>query len=252
MKIPTLRECEKAIGEPATAWVSRCYEIARKIVDTGLVSRERGLDGVAVYGHWVGPISPRSHFADRAKLGFVQHGWIYVEAHGMVIDPTRWVFEAKQPYLYIEYEPADGYERCKHCQMLKCEHDFLGANDECDHYEPEEWPYDEGGNQWREAMQISKPPPKPKAKAKRLCLKLDALVAAHVGALLGQPDGTRMTNEQIFWLANLPYRTLMGNLGPQAVKTIYEAICDAGSYFIEFIPIDNRTKAKREAGFARD
>jgi hypothetical protein len=250
MKLPTLGECEKAIGEPASAWVARCYEIACKIVKAGLVSRERGLGGEAVYGHWVGSISPRSYFADRRSLGFVQHGWIWIEDRCMVIDPTRFVFEAKAPYIYADYEPADGYERCKHCQMIREEHDWLGANEECALFEPELWPYDEGGNRWREAMRLKKPPPKAKRGDKNEKLVLSAEMARFVGDLLGQPDGTRATAEQIFWLANLPY-SVLSRAGANGLKEIYEAICDAGSYYIEFIPLDNRIKAKREAGFAR-
>lgn len=250
-KIPTLQECVKAVGEPATAWKGRCYEIACKIVDAGLVSRKRGLDGAAVYGHWLGPISPRSHFADRRGMAFIQHGWIYVESHNMVIDPTRWVFEARTPYLYVDYEPDADERRCKHCQMFPFEHDALGTNDECSLYEAELWPYDEGGNQWREAMRISQPAPKPKKGDKRLHLKLKENAARFVGALLGQDDGTRATAEQIFWLANLAYQTL-GQQGSRALCEIYEAICDADKYMIEFIPLDNRIRAKRETGFARD
>ncbi len=248
MKIPTLQECEKAVGEPASAWVARCFEIASKIVDAGLVSRKRGLGGEAVYGHWVGPISPRSHFAERRALGFTQHGWIHVEAHGMVIDPTRWVFEAKAPYLYVEHEPAEGLERCKHCQRLHEEHDFF--DDECDNFDAELWPYDEGGNRWREAMQLKKPAPKAKPGDKLLKLALDADGALFVGLLLGQLDGKRLTAEQVFYLANLPY-SVLAREGLPRLRMIYDAICDAGSYFIEFIPYDNRVKAKREAGFAR-
>lgn len=248
MKIPSLRECEKAVGEPAEKWVARCYEIAYKIVAAGLVTRKQGLgDGFAVYGHWVGPISPRSHFADRARLGFTQHGWIYIADTCMVIDPTRWVFEAKAPYIYADYEPDVDTTRCKHCAMLPCEHDGLGANDECDLYEPEIWPYDEGGSRVREAMNLKKPPPKAKKTDKKLKLKLDKDAAEFVGNLLGQPSGTRATAEQIFWLANLPYSVLVKG----DIKQIYEAICDADSYMIEFIPIDNRNKARREAGFVR-
>jgi len=247
MKIPTLQECEKAIGEPASAWVARCFEISHKIVEAGLVSRKRGLGGEAVYGHWVGPISPRSHFADRRNLGFVQHGWIHVEAHGMVIDPTRWVFEAKAPYIYADYETDESAARCRRCQLLREEHDWLGANDECDLFEPELWPYDEGGNRWREAAMLKKPPPKLDPKAEIVTLKLDHDGATFVGALLGQADGRRVSAEQVFWLANLPYHVLAkGDVG-----AIYEAICAAGSYYIEFIPLDNRNRAKREAGFAR-
>jgi hypothetical protein len=132
--------------------------------------------------------------------------------------------------------------------MLQCEHDWLGANDECALYEPELWPYDEGGNRWREAMRLKQPPPKVKPGQKRLPLKLGEEAARLVAALLGQTKGTSATDEQIFWLANLPYHVLAkgGHL-----CEIYDAICEAGSYFIEFIPIDNRNKAKREVGFAR-
>lgn len=247
MKIPTLQECEKAIGEPASAWAKRCYEIACKIVKAGLVSRRRGLGGEAVYGHWVGSISPRSSFADRRHLGFVNHGWIYVADHNLVIDPTRWAFEAKAPYIYAEYEWDAAEARCKHCQMLRCEHDSLGSNDECGLYEPELWPYDEGGNRWREVAMQTKPPPEAKKDDKHEKLKLDAKTAKFVQKLLPQTDGRQLTAAQIFWLANLPY----GTLAPGGIKAIYEAICDAGSCFIEFIPLDNRVKAKREAGFAR-
>jgi hypothetical protein len=246
MKIPSLEACEKAIGEPASAWVARCYEISCKIVEAKLVP-----GGAAVYGHWLGPIAPRSHFADRANTGFVPHGWIYVENEGLVIDPTRWAFEARTPYLFSGYEPEETTTPCKHCEMLQCEHDWLGANDECGMYEPALWPYDEGGNCWRAAVARGKPVPKPKKDDKRLALKLSTDVATFVGGLLGQPDGARATAEQIFYLANLPYQQIAGAIGYRAVREIYEAICDAGSYFIEFIPIDNRTKAKREAGFTR-
>jgi hypothetical protein len=252
VKIPTLAECEKAIGEPASSWTARCYEISCKIVKAGLVSRKRGLGGEAVYGHWLGPVSPRSHFADRKRtLPFIPHGWIWVESHSMVIDPTRWVFEAHTPYLFADYETDETTVRCKHCQMLQCEHDFLGANDECILFEPERWPYDEGGNAWRAAIHIHRPAPEPKAKDKRFKLKLSKDVAILVGGLLGQRDSTKATAEQIFWLSNLPYQQIAGGIGPRAVKEVYDAICDAGSYYIEFIPLDNRVKAKREAGFSR-
>ena len=248
MKTLTLKSCEKAIGEPASAWVARCYEIAVKIVEAKLVP-----GGVAVYGHWLGPISSRSHFASRAGIGFTPHGWIYVEDEGLVIDPTRWAFEAVTPYIYNGYEPDDwNIVPCKTCGLLNEEHGERGPADNCWNYVLEPWPYDEGGNKWRAAVCRAKPVPKAKKGAKRLGLKLSADVAMFVGGLLGQPDGTRATDEQIFWLANLPYQQIAGAIGHRAVREIYDAICDAGSYFIEFIPIDNRTKAKRETGFARE
>lgn len=246
MKLPTLKRCEKAIGEPAKDWAGRCYEISYKLVKAGIMPK----GAEAVYGHWRGDVHRNSMFANR-PLPFVQHGWIYVADEGLVIDPTRWVFEARKPYLYSGYEHDADTTPCRHCGMLPCEHDGLGANDECALYEAELWPYDEGGNDWRAATAIRKPVPKPKAKDERVKLKLSVDVALYVGALLGQGDGTKLTAEQIFWLANLSYQQIAGAIGPRAVKEIYEAICDAGSYYIEFIPLDNRVKAKREAGFSR-
>lgn len=246
MRIPTLEECEEAIGEAAKRWAGRCFEIASKIVEAGLVSRERGLGGEAVYGHWIGPVSTRSYFADRRHLGFIQHGWINVETHGMVIDPTRWAFEGKRPYIFADYETDDITARCRHCRLLKDEHDRLGASDKCDLYEAELWPYDEGGNRWRAATMIRKPPPTLAADAKIVTLKLKPDTAKFVAVLLGQEDGRRVSAEQVFWLANLPYQVLAAS----DIAAIYGAICDVESYYIEFIPIDNRKRAKREAGFA--
>jgi len=184
-------------------------------------------------------------------MGFTPHGWIYIQDEGLVIDPTRWAFEAVTPYLYSGHQP-DTWDivPCKNCHLLAEEHDQDLPGD-CGLYAIEPWPYDEGGNKWRAAMTRGKPVPKPKKGAKRLPLKLSADVATFVGGLLSQADGTRATDEQIFYLANLPYQQIAVAIGCSAVREIYDAICDAGSYFIEFIPIDNRTKAKREAGFAR-
>jgi hypothetical protein len=238
--LPTLAECEKALGEKANTWVARCYEISRRIVKTGLVK------GEAVYGHWLGPVHPRSHFANRRdKLPFIQHGWILLDdAH--VLDPTRWVFEAKKPYLYTGTVPDDwDVTPCKNCGLLEEEHDE-GHKDDCGLYEVEQWPYDEGGNRWRSRM--GPPAPVPKPHDQRLTFRVSPRMATFVAALLGQIDGTRLTSEQIFWLANLPYQTIT-KAGNEAVKEIYEAICSVHRSFIGFIPIDNANRARREWGF---
>ncbi len=46
-----LKEAEIAIGIPAARWEGRCFEIASELVAAGVVK------GVAVYGHWNGPIA---------------------------------------------------------------------------------------------------------------------------------------------------------------------------------------------------
>lgn len=238
--LPTLAACEKALGEKAATWVARCYEISFRIVKAGLVK------GEAVYGHWLGPVHSKSHFADRGtKLPFVQHGWILLE-DGRVLDPTRWVFEAKEPYLYVG-EPPDDWDivPCKNCGLLEEEHDR--DLDDCGYYETEKWPYDEGGNQWRGAM--GRPAPVPKSHDPRFAFRVRPDVAVYVAALLGQVDGTKVTLEQIFWLANLPYQTIVKACGGQGVKEIYQAICTANESYGAFIPSDNVNRARREFGF---
>lgn len=223
MLLPTLQECEEAVRSPATKWAGRCFEIAHKIVEAGLVSKERGLGGEAVYGHWIGPIAPNSFFAAKERFGFVQHGWIFVPEHDLVIDPTRFVFEAKSPYLFVGHEPIG---------------------------EDHPWPYDEGGNRWRTAFQVKRPP-QPESGDRRFELAIDAATADFVAALLGEAgaDGRHATDDQIFWLANLPYQKIADGIGNHRVHELYEAIAQAESYFEAFLPVDNRRKAGREAKF---
>jgi len=241
MKTPTIEECEMAIGEPAEKWAGRCFEIASKIVDAGLVP-----GGEAVYGHWLGEISSKSRFADRRHVGFVQHGWIWVEGEGIVIDPTRWAFEARTPYIYVGEEPDDwSVFACENCGLVEDEHHHDDL-DHCDDYTLPSWPYDEGGNQWRAEMRIDKEAPMPAPGAERFQLLLDGEAALVVAMLLKQPIGTEVTDRQIFWLANMSYQAF----GKPYAGRIYEAICAAGD-FIEYIPIDNRKKAARESGFTR-
>lgn len=39
-------------------------------------------------------------FSRPAVTGWVQHGWV-VLPNGKVLDPTRWVFECKKPYIFM-------------------------------------------------------------------------------------------------------------------------------------------------------
>lgn len=240
--LPTLGECERAIGEKAAAWVARCYEISCAIVKTGLV------DGDAVYGHWVGPVAPKSHFADRSGLPFVPHGWILLK-DGRVFDPTRWVFEAVTPYLFIG-EPPDswGVVPCDNCDLLREEHKDGGPEDQCEAYEPKQWPYDEGGNRWREAITRSRPKPVPKGP--RSSVDIKGLTKLWVGALLDERDGARLTANQLMHLANMSYDVLKQGVGPDGVKMIYAAIVDFGK--IAWIPLDNFNRARRECGLTRE
>ena len=95
MNIPTIKQIEKGINLPAKKWEGRCYEIASLILKSKLVK------GKLRYGHYKGEVAKNSIFFGRSSAGFCRHGWIEL-SNGMVIDPTRWCFEGKKPYLFIQ------------------------------------------------------------------------------------------------------------------------------------------------------
>ncbi len=204
-KIPLLSACIKAVG-PTENWKGNCYAVSCQIVDNGLVK------GDAVYGHWLGPVDPKSYFAAHG-LGapFVRHGWILLE-DGRILDPTRWVFEAVTPYLFIG--PGDAKE------------------------------YDEGGNKIRTLMRRPLPAYRPESKRYKITAEvLPSKPWTFVEKLLQippvQPEGT-LTIDQLFWLGNLSPDELAPHTW--AIYQMYEKIGRA-----VLIPIDNFRKAQREA-----
>jgi len=85
-------DVERIIGIPSAEWDGRCYEIALKCLEAGVVV------GKARYGQFLGKISEDcGTFAGRP---FSQHGWVELP-NGMIWDPTRWAFEATKPYIFI-------------------------------------------------------------------------------------------------------------------------------------------------------
>lgn len=223
-KVLSILDCEHAIGVSANGWVGRCYEIASAIHASGLVS------GRVVYGHWTGPVSPRSSIYRRG-VPFYRHGWIVIDDDsGAVFDPTRWAFEAVKPYLFVG-EPIDPIiAPCETCDLLKEEHDMgpeYGVDGNCGAYQPPAaWPYDEGGNKLRAETEV----PMPSGRG-RIDLRLRPAVIKRIGV------PRRLTKEQVVWLANRPYDSL-GNDAP----IVYAALVNAG--FAAWIPIDNRLRAE--------
>lgn len=206
----TVPQVEKAIGIPAENWKGRCFEIASAMVRAKLVR------GTAVYGHWTGPIASTSHFADRRHLGFTNHGWILVdESTQLVVDPTRWVFEDREPYI------------------------FIGAEVDID---DETWPYDEGGNKLRAVL--SRPPPgfNPLGKSIRLEKYLSTEGRQLLALMLGESGKDRprgvLSVDQMFWLANQPFDAF-----GEKVHEFYKAIKAVGRGAL--IPIDNLRRAER-------
>lgn len=83
---------ERAIGLRSWEWPGRCFEISRALV------QKMGVEGRAAYGFWTGPVTPSMFFDGSAAR--VRHGWVVIP-DGRIIDPTRFVFEHAEPYIYV-------------------------------------------------------------------------------------------------------------------------------------------------------
>jgi hypothetical protein len=206
--IPPIKVIASMIDTPhlnLDRWKGNCYCVASKIVDNDVLMTECR----AVYGHYLGPVSSKSYFSNRKGMPFISHGWILLP-NGDIIDPTRWVFEAKEPYMAF-----------------------------IDHMDDVAEEYDEGGNQFRAAW-VSPPPEYSKGDRQVSFTeeefdKIDG--RTYVLGLLGdkRKNIKSLCLDQIFWLANLSLDTL-----GVYVREIYAYI-----QHIEqdaFIPFDNRVK----------
>lgn len=105
MSAPQLspKKLADAIGIPLVHWQGNCFGVAKAINET------LDLRGKVVWGDYIGKITPLAFKFFGSKRP-IKHGWIMWE-DGLVLDPTRWIFEAVQPYIYIG--PADAYENGK-------------------------------------------------------------------------------------------------------------------------------------------
>jgi hypothetical protein len=90
----------KAIGIPTKEWPGKCYQIACAMLKANLVK------GRACYGHYLGDMSKSELFAGRA---FTHHGWIETPDGG-IVDPTRWVFDAVDPYIFESKSIPNEYD----------------------------------------------------------------------------------------------------------------------------------------------
>jgi hypothetical protein len=201
--IPTIAEVESRLKWPVDGWKGQCFGVASQMVAKGLVR------GTAVYGHYLGAVNPEGYFGKRTKHSFVQHGWVLM-GDGRILDPTRWVFENTEPYIYVAKKNKD---------------------------------YDEGGNELRAAFK--RPAPAFDSDEKCVVFKKDVLPTAPWNFIekllplnLEQEPGT-LSISQVYWLANLPYEDLF-----PYTAVIYKAIAEVGEEVA--IPWDNRMRAERE------
>lgn len=197
--LPSAKAAARAIGIPISSWPGNCHGIANALLQSGALAGLSADHGYArsAYGVYLGPIAPGTLFAGRA---FVHHGWIEFE-NGLVVDPTRWVFENTAPAI-----AATGIG----------EYDLAG----------------------RLTRQMISPRPLPLLDQKARIFRWDVEdqgATAAVAALLGAEDGWdgRIGLAQMAWVGNLP----LDRLGVHA-PTIYDYFERQG--VIALVPLDNR------------
>jgi hypothetical protein len=174
VRAPTVRAVEDALELHTREWRGRCHEIACRMLEVKLVvGQER-------YGHYYGSVV-EGFF--RAGLPFYRHGWIEAR-EGVVVDPTRWVFERCRPYIYVG--PADEYDACGErlaASLLGPYPSVHLLGDAIERFDDQAYfDYWEG-------------------RTTRLGLSTDCQY--HI-AHLTNGQGDDFTNNQLFWLANAP------------------------------------------------
>ena len=205
----TLADIEKEVGQPAENWEGQCYAVA---CAAAKVMNRQGCQGaVPIYGHYQGAVHPSSMFHGKPLQ---PHGWVLMK-NGDVVDPTRWAFEGRKPYIYN------------------------GPNDV----------YDEGGNSFRMAT-LGSPPPFDTdqagfmGKVYDITTQLQPEAFKFITELLDlERDGPwtfdamgcdfgHVVGRQLFWLANYDPRMMQGHA--TEVFAMLDRLKMKG-----FVPLDN-------------
>ena len=193
----------KAIEIPTEEWPGCCHKIAALALNVGFVK------GELCYGMYTGHIAEDSYFADYSHLGFCRHGWIEKE-DGTIFDPTRWVLESVDPYIYEAKNHRD---------------------------------YDYGMARFKEEVQRANPTPCPRftENQKQYEFPDDESLTRFIKTVCGMPDSQKkVSRDQIFWIAN----RVPQHLGANAAA-VYQWIADQGQKV--YIPIDfQRRYLKKE------
>jgi len=166
------------IGVSLGEWPGNCYAIACKMVKSKVVK------GRPAYGNYHGPIDPESIFARKV---IVRHGWIE-RPDGMIVDPTRWVFECVKPYIYVglptmEYDEGANFLRARYARPAPL-------------FDPN-----------KQVVAI------PNGEARELMC-----------GLLGMSEvRSEINTEQAFWLGNMTLQALGGH-----AKLVYQTLMEMG------------------------
>lgn len=188
-----INKAQQILDIPFEEWKGNCSWIAQEFLDKGIVSGEHQ------YGQYHGKISSDGYFGGR---NFCQHAWI-LRDDGKIVDPTRWVFENVEPYIYITDE------------------------DDSD--------YDYGANRLKESLTFKPAPPYSPDENQYSLTNLDDAVRNSICNYLSY-SGDNISLGQIFWLSNMPLHLF----DEDCVEEIYKFIIDQGHE--AFIPVDNRKK----------
>jgi len=242
------QEVAKSIDIKLTRWPGNCFGIATAMVEAKVV------DGDAVYGHWLGPVAKSCKMFSGKPI--IQHGWI-LQKDGTVIDPTRFVFEGLSPYIWEgnrkyhvecdDFESGDSLDpECQHCGHLCTEHSgrFFKPCKVC------LWPYDEGGNRWRE--QTMQPAPDCNKEyrdgarwGEMVRWQPGREVASVVDILFGTAKRKKgfLTRDQLHWLANVPYDMFTPVASADYAPHVYAMLDKLG--LLCHVPLDNQRRAER-------
>jgi len=192
-----LKIAARKIKMPVEKWAGNCYAIAVAFIEKKIVP------GVPRYGHWRGPVHEESQFfGSHEALGFSRHGW--VEQPGETIcDPTRWVFEHVEPYIFMGFD-TENY-------------------------------YDLGGQTLRDSMNEGRlrviRSTIFKKKDYEIVVPRDSKIKKVVHSFF--PGLKRLTRQHLSFIANQAPDVV----GPD-VKTVYQWIIKTGN--AAYIPVDNR------------
>ena len=173
------QEMAEIINMPIERWPGQCFAVATYLVERGVV------EGVVVSGHYHGYIDPDSVFGFRP---FTQHSWVVVGEE--IVDPTRWVFDGVEPYIYT------------------------GSVDDVD--------YDVGGNRLRK-MYMRPPPPFVESQKR---YELPQTLAMFAKTMLIY-DGDIICGQQAGWLASLPL-DMLGDQAELVYRWIVDVVKTPG------------------------
>jgi len=190
-----INKVAKKIAVPTKEWAGNCYSIADMILKAGYIP-----DGKLRYGLWLGPVARGTMFQGRK---IIHHGWIEYDDTSfgctVIVDPTRWVFEAKKPYIY-QAPDFDGY-------------------------------YDRGGNTLLMGTMVGRKPPRNDGSKQQIPVPKDK-VGAIIRQLLGDYEGDTICWKQAGHIANQPLQFLGGE-----EKAIFTWLAKHGQKVL--VPIDN-------------